>query len=123
MTAIELREELFREMNPLLDSETAMKKIIAYVKGLVVAQNKKSGVAARKGWAAAAKKAHAAGEDKLMIADDFAGAWATMDDDMLDAALAKFHKDWGGEGTAREIADELRSSRENSRTVETRFKN
>ena len=55
MTAIELREELFREMNPLLDSETAMKKIIAYVKGLVVAQNKKSGAAARKGWAAAAK--------------------------------------------------------------------
>ena len=64
MTAIELREELFREMNPLLDSETAMKKIIAYVKGLVVAQNKKSGAAARKGWAAAAK-------DKLMIADVF----------------------------------------------------
>ena len=71
MTAIELREELFREMNPLLDSETAMKKIIAYVKGLVVAQNKKTGVATRKGWAAAAKKAHAAGEDKLMIADVF----------------------------------------------------
>ena len=43
----------------------------------------------------------------------------TMDDDMLDAALAKFHKDWGGEGTAMEIAEELRSSRENSRTVET----
>lgn len=56
---------------------------------------------------------------KKYTADDFAGAWATMDDDMLDAALAKFHKDWGGEGTAREIADELRSSRENSRTVET----
>jgi len=110
MTALELREELFREMNPLLDSETAMKKIIAYVKGLVVAQNKKTGVAARKGWAAAAKKAHTAGEDKQVTVDDFAGAWATMDDDMLDAALAKFHKDWGGEGTAREIADELRSS-------------
>ena len=123
MTALELREELFREMNPLLDSETAMKKIIAYVKGLVVAQNKKTGVAARKGWAAAAKKAHTAGEDKQVTVDDFAGAWATMDDDMLDAALAKFHKDWGGEGTAREIADELRSSRENSRTVETWFKN
>ena len=119
MTTIELREELFREMNPLLDSETAMKKIIAYVKELVVAQNKKSGAAAPKGWAAAAKKAHAAGEDKQVTVDDFAGAWATMDDDMLDAALAKFHKDWGGEGTAREIADELRSSRENSRTVET----
>ena len=81
MTAIELREELFREMNPLLDSEAAMKKILSYVKELVVAQNnvkelvvaqnKKSAVAARKGWAAAAKKAHAAGEDKLMIADVF----------------------------------------------------
>ncbi len=52
-------------------------------------------------------------------ADDIAGAWATMDDDMLDAALAKFHKDWGGEGTAMEIAEDLRSSRDNSRTVET----
>ena len=71
MTAIELREELFREMNPLLDSEAAMKKILSYVKELVVAQNKKSAVAARKGWAAAAKKAQAAGEDKLMIADVF----------------------------------------------------
>ena len=71
MTAIELREELFREMNPLLDSEVAMKKIISYVKELVVAQNKKSAVAPRKGWAAAAKKAHADGEDKLMIADVF----------------------------------------------------
>ena len=56
--------------------------------------------------------------DKKHTADDFAGAWATMDDDMLDAALAKFHKDWGGEGTAMEIAEELRSSRENSRTIE-----
>ena len=69
MTAIELREELFREMNPLLDNDSAMKKILSYVKGLVVAENKKSAVAPRKGWAAAAKKAHAAGEDKLMIAD------------------------------------------------------
>jgi len=69
MTAIELREELFREMNPLLDSESAMKKILSYVKGLVVAENKKSAVTPRKGWAAAAKKAHATGEDKLMIAD------------------------------------------------------
>ena len=56
---------------------------------------------------------------KKHTVDDFAGAWATMDDDMLDAALAKFHKDWGGEGTAMEIAEELRGSRENSRTIET----
>jgi hypothetical protein len=56
---------------------------------------------------------------KKHTTDNFAGAWATMDDDMLDAALAKFHKDWGGEGTAMEIAEELRGSRENSRTIET----
>lgn len=57
--------------------------------------------------------------DKKKTADDFAGAWADMDDDMLDAALAKFHKDWGGEEDAMTIAEELRSSRGNSRTVET----
>lgn len=33
-------------------------------------------------------------------ADEFAGAWADMDDDMLNAALAKFHKEWGGEEDA-----------------------
>ena len=47
------------------------------------------------------------------------GSWADMDDKMLDAALAKFHKDWGGEGSALEIAEELRNGRENTRTVET----
>lgn len=34
MTAIQLREELFREMNPLLDSEAAMEKLIKYIKKL-----------------------------------------------------------------------------------------
>ena len=42
-----------------------------------------------------------------------------MGDKMLDAALTKFHKDWGGEGSAMEIAEELRSGRDNSRTIET----
>ena len=32
MTAIQLREELFRQLNPLLDNEAAMQKIIKYVK-------------------------------------------------------------------------------------------
>jgi len=36
MTAIQLRAELFREMSPLLDSEAAMEKVIAFVKGLVI---------------------------------------------------------------------------------------
>lgn len=34
MTAVQLREELFREMNPLLDSEAALEKLLKYVKKL-----------------------------------------------------------------------------------------
>ena len=71
MTAIQLRAELFREMNPLLDSEAALTKVLAFVKSLVVAQKKESGITSRAGWAAAAKQAHADGEDKLMAADVF----------------------------------------------------
>jgi antitoxin MazE len=71
MTAIQLRAELFREMNPLLDSEVAMTKVLAFVKNLVVAQKEESGLATREGWAAAAKQAHIDGEDKLMAADVF----------------------------------------------------
>ncbi|MBQ7671859.1 MAG: hypothetical protein IJS49_02135 [Paludibacteraceae bacterium] len=37
----------------------------------------------------------------------------------LDATLAKFHSDWGGNGSAMEIAEDLRHSRINSRTVES----
>ena len=58
-------------MNPLLDSEAALTKVLAYVKSLVVAQKKESGITSRAGWAAAAKQAHADGEDKLMVADVF----------------------------------------------------
>ena len=69
MTAIQLREELFREMNPLLDSEVAMTKVIAFVKGLVNVQKEVDGP--RSGWAAAAQQAHQDGEDKLMAEDVF----------------------------------------------------
>ncbi len=34
MTAVQLRAELFREMNPLLDSEAALEKLIKYVQKL-----------------------------------------------------------------------------------------
>ena len=40
-------------------------------------------------------------------------------DERLDAALAKFHKDWGGEGSATEIAQELRQGADMVRDVET----
>ena len=42
MTAIELRAELFREMSPLLDNESAMKKMLTYVKSLVPAKKAKT---------------------------------------------------------------------------------
>ncbi len=47
MTAIQLRAELVREMNPLLDNEVAMEKILVFVRGLVSANNNKPGT----GWA------------------------------------------------------------------------
>ena len=39
-------------------------------------------------------------------------------DEKLDAALAKFSSDWGGNGTPQEIAEELRQGVINNRTVE-----
>ena len=42
MTAIELRAELFREMSPLLDNESAMRKVLTYVKSLVHAKKAKT---------------------------------------------------------------------------------
>ena len=78
MTAVQLRAELFREMSPLLDNETAMMKMIAFLKKLVVVQTKQTNTVPRDGWAAAAKQAHADGEDKLMIDEVFADE--TMED-------------------------------------------
>ena len=40
------------------------------------------------------------------------------DDNRLEAALAKFSSDWGGNGTPQEIAEELRQGVVNNRTVE-----
>ena len=54
MTAIQLRAELFREMNPLLDNEAAIEKILTFVRTLAPAKKAK----AEEGWA-----------------DHFAGAW------------------------------------------------
>jgi len=78
MTAMQLRAELFREMNPLLDNETAMMKVLAFLKGLVVAQNNQEAKVPRDGWATAAIQAHAEGEDKLMMDEIFAEE--TMED-------------------------------------------
>jgi hypothetical protein len=54
MTAIQLRAELFREMSPLLDNESAMKKMLTFIRTLSPAKSAK----AEAGWA-----------------DRFVGAW------------------------------------------------
>lgn len=40
------------------------------------------------------------------------------DENRLEAALAKFSSDWGGNGTPQEIAEELRQGIVNNRKVE-----
>ena len=68
MTTVQLRAELFHEMNQLLDSEPAMEKVLAFIKDLVQTQQE---AYPRTGWAEAAKQAHLNGEDKLLIDDVF----------------------------------------------------
>ena len=82
MTTVQLRAELFREMNPLLDNETAMARLLEFVKGLLKnsakSEQKVVSLSPRNGWDIAAKKAHDEGQDKLMADDVFADE--TMED-------------------------------------------
>ena len=70
MTALELNAEIYRAMGEIADNETLLAKVLAYLKGLTT-QQKGADASVRNGWAAAAKQAHADGEDKLMVADVF----------------------------------------------------
>ena len=88
MTALELNAELYRAMGEIADDETLLVKVLNFVKGL--APTKKS-----------MDKKHGMDENER-----------------LDAALARFHKDWGGDGSAEEIANELRHNVVNNRTIE-----
>ena len=58
-------------MNPLLDNEVAMTKVLEFVKGLIPSGSRSvsAKTTSRRGWATAAKKAHKDGQDAL-IADD-----------------------------------------------------
>ena len=71
MTAIQMNAELFRQLSIIAEDEGLMAKVVSFVKGLVTTQQKEASVATRAGWTAAAKQAHADGEDKLMAADVF----------------------------------------------------
>ena len=42
MTAVQLRAELFREMSPLLDNETAMMKVLAFIRSLTLTKKLKT---------------------------------------------------------------------------------
>ena len=53
-------------MGEIADNETLLAKVLVYVKGLVTTQQKGADASVRNGWAAAAKQAHADGEDKLI---------------------------------------------------------
>ena len=74
MTAIQLREELLRELNPIFDSEVAMRKALAALRDIrkvVFTEVPVTKPAVRKGWSAAARKAHKQGDDQLVAADIF----------------------------------------------------
>ena len=45
--------------------------------------------------------------------------WKEESDARLDAALARFHKDWGGDKSPTEIANELRQGSDMVADVET----
>lgn len=89
MTALELNAELYRAIGDIAEDETLLTKVLKYVKDLASIKNSK------------------------------AEAPAPDTDKRLDATLKKFHSDWGGNGDAMEIAEELRRNVVNNRTVET----
>lgn len=53
---------------------------------------------------------------KAFLDRDF--SWKEESDAKLDAALARFHKDWGGDKSPVEIANELRQGAEMVKDVE-----
>ena len=74
MTAIQLRAELLRELNPIFDSEMAMQKALIALRDIrkvVFTDVPVTTPAVRKGWSAAARKAHKQGDDQLVAADIF----------------------------------------------------
>ena len=74
MTAIQLRAELLRELNPIFDSEVAMRKALTALRDIrkvVFTEVPVTKPAVRKGWSAAVRKAHKQGDDQLVAADIF----------------------------------------------------
>jgi hypothetical protein len=74
MTSIQLRAELLRELNPIFDSDVAMRKALTALRDIrkvTLANVPVAKTATRKGWSVAARKAHKLGDDKLLTSDIF----------------------------------------------------
>ena len=74
MTAIQLRAELLRELNPIFDSEAAMQKALTALRNIrkvMLVGIPADKIQARNGWASAARLAHKRGDDQLLTADVF----------------------------------------------------
>lgn len=75
MTAIQLRAELLRELNPIFDSEVAMQKALTALRSIshmvFTEVPITTNVTPRQGWATAARQAHKHGEDQMMMPDVF----------------------------------------------------
>ena len=74
MTAIQLRAELLRELNPIFDSEVAMQKALTALRDIrraVFVDMYSDKAKARQGWATAAQQAHENSDDQLVAADVF----------------------------------------------------
>lgn len=50
METMQLRAELFRQMNPMLDSDVMLRKMIAYAKSLFAAQQSEQEALQKKGY-------------------------------------------------------------------------
>lgn len=74
MTTMQLRAELLRELNPIFESEVAMKKALLAlrdIRKMIFTEVPASKKDVRQGWSAAACEAHKAGNDRLLDADVF----------------------------------------------------
>lgn len=96
----------------------ALNNLWAYLQGLSLSQSDREWLADKlimpKG-----KNNEFPAEKRQIPFPNFSGAFADEDGTWVEESLSKFHKDWGGDGSPLEIAENLRRGIVNSRTVDT----
>lgn len=89
----QLRAELFRQINPMLDSDVMLRKMIAYVKSLLAAQQAEQEIAQEKDYDEEQQKPYTMEElhERIGVAEaNYAAglgipdeeAWAELDDEL-----------------------------------------